>query len=72
MKSCDFLFTILINRYSKNNAEDILLSDLRNRKIVEKNKRCKRFSKRRNITNTPHGVDIFIFNLITVLLQFNH
>lgn len=61
MKSCDYLFTILINRYSKNNAEDILLSDLWNRKIVEKNKRCKRFSKRRDITNTTHGVVYFYF-----------
>lgn len=56
MTSFDYFFTILINRYSKKNAKDMLLSDLRNRKIVEKNKRHKRFSKRRDITNTARGV----------------
>jgi len=74
MKSCDYLFTILINRYSENYAEDIiLLSDLWNRKIVEKNIRCKRFTKKKEILRIPPMVyDIFIFNLISLLLRFNH
>jgi len=72
MKSCDYLFTTFINRYSKKNAEDILLSDLWNRKSVKKTTAANAFLKKEILRIPPMEYDILIFNLITLLLRFNH